>query len=405
MGTLAALARRDPSRHDVSTAPAGAPVRGCGASEGAPDIRAVGNQALQRLRRSGFARSEAVDPAEREAGAPEVVARTLDRSGQQLPEPVRRDMEAAFGRDFGAVRVHRGPEAAESAAAIGARAYTHGNDVVFGTASPPMTSSEGQRVLAHELTHVVQQTGTLEPIRRELLDDAGDALGSVAETIAEVAGKVVDPGEETSDRTVGSDETTGAAGAVTEEEPAEVGEVVPAVAGCDADQAVGFGNGTGTRVSLHGRTVSNYNHGRPIPAPFPSTVTITTGTVRTRRGTQNVFSAHGTFDVAFAANPAITLPSVPAGLRPCQARAVQAFIDGPLTAHEEDHRNAFTSNYDGTFTAAVDVDNIQDTPVYRQRAMENPVNNEDVTRTTAANAASAALDPWTRTVPGMDCED
>jgi hypothetical protein len=41
----------------------------------------------------------------------------------------------------------------------------------------------------------------------------------------------------------------------------------------------------------------------------------------------------------------------------------------------------------------------------RKRAMENPVNQEDQTRTKTANAASAALDPWNKAIPGLDCED
>lgn len=92
-------------------------------------------------------------------------------------------------------------------------------------------------------------------------------------------------------------------------------------------------------------------------------------------------------------------------MRDRRLRRVQAFIDGPLSDHENDHAAAFRSNYDGTFTATVNVTNILDTPTYRQRAMENPVNEEDVRRSKAANAASKALDPWKRTVTGMDCKD
>ena len=109
--------------------------------------------------------------------------------------------------------------------------------------------------------------------------------------------------------------------------------------------------------------------------------------------------------MTFASNPSISLPTVPSGLTPCQEKAVQAFIDGPLTAHENDHKAAFENNYDGSFTATVSANNIKDTPEMRKGAMENPVMTEDQKRATAANAASKALDPWTQTVTGLDCKE
>jgi hypothetical protein len=187
-------------------------------------------------------------------------------------------------------------------------------------------------------------------------------------------------------------------------EPVQPGTLPDVGASCEVSDGVGHGGGRGggaaRSISIHGRTDANYNHGQPVAAPFPSTVTVTTK----KAGKHNVFSAKGTFDVTFEAKPTITLPPVPGGLSECQQRAVQEFIDGPLLAHEHDHEKAFKSNYDGTFTATVDVSNILDTPTYRQRAMENPVNLEDQKRTSTANAASKALDPWTRRIPGLDCD-
>jgi ribosomal protein S18 acetylase RimI-like enzyme len=73
--------------------------------------------------------------------------------GQRLPEPVQRKMEAFFGADFSQVRVHIGPEAAS----IGALAFTHGTDLYFAPGQYNPTTPQGQRLLGHELTHVVQQ--------------------------------------------------------------------------------------------------------------------------------------------------------------------------------------------------------------------------------------------------------
>ncbi len=77
--------------------------------------------------------------------------------GSPLARDVREDMEARLGADFSDVRVHTGGTAASSAAAVGAQAYTVGNDVVFGAGTFDTTSTAGKTMLAHELTHVVQQ--------------------------------------------------------------------------------------------------------------------------------------------------------------------------------------------------------------------------------------------------------
>jgi Domain of unknown function (DUF4157) len=66
-------------------------------------------------------------------------------------------MEARLGFDFGRVRIHTDDHAAASARSIGARAYTVGRDVVFGRGQYAPDTTEGRRLLAHELTHVVQQ--------------------------------------------------------------------------------------------------------------------------------------------------------------------------------------------------------------------------------------------------------
>ena len=81
----------------------------------------------------------------------------LRGGGQPLAPSVRAFFEPRFGRDFSGVRVHTGGQAAESAKAIKARAYTHGQDVAFGEGEYAPESKAGQGLLAHELAHVVQQ--------------------------------------------------------------------------------------------------------------------------------------------------------------------------------------------------------------------------------------------------------
>ena len=77
--------------------------------------------------------------------------------GQPLPGSTRAFFEPRFGQDFSQVRVHADTQAAESARALNARAYTVGGGVVFGRGQYALEKSEGRRLLAHELTHVVQQ--------------------------------------------------------------------------------------------------------------------------------------------------------------------------------------------------------------------------------------------------------
>ncbi|HVA74539.1 MAG TPA: DUF4157 domain-containing protein, partial [Acidimicrobiales bacterium] len=77
--------------------------------------------------------------------------------GRPLPAASKMQMEQSFGQDFSDVRLHSGGDAASSARSVQAKAYTVGNDIVLGDGSPSLESSEGQRTLAHELTHVVQQ--------------------------------------------------------------------------------------------------------------------------------------------------------------------------------------------------------------------------------------------------------
>ncbi len=77
--------------------------------------------------------------------------------GQPLDDAVRATMEKALGFDFSTVRVHTDDEAARSARAVGARAYTVGDDIVFGSGRYQPESCSGQQILAHELAHVVQQ--------------------------------------------------------------------------------------------------------------------------------------------------------------------------------------------------------------------------------------------------------
>jgi hypothetical protein len=88
-----------------------------------------------------------------------VVDEVLRSPGRPLDPQVRGFMESRLGHDFGGVRVHTDGRAAESARAVSARAYTAGADIAFAQGEYTPHTGAGQRLLAHELAHVVQQSG------------------------------------------------------------------------------------------------------------------------------------------------------------------------------------------------------------------------------------------------------
>jgi hypothetical protein len=119
--------------------------------------------------------------------------------GRPLDPDLKAEMEGRLGSDFSDVRVHTDPDAAKSAAAVSARAYTVGNEVVLGADAPALDSAQGKRTLAHELTHVDQQrrgpvagTPTKDGIS---ISDPSDRFEQAAEANAEraMAGQAVDP--------------------------------------------------------------------------------------------------------------------------------------------------------------------------------------------------------------------
>ena len=89
--------------------------------------------------------------------APPIVDHVLSASGSPLDPALQQDMGQSFGHDFSQVRVHTSPAAEQSARDVNAHAYTVGNNIVFGAGQFSPRSNAGQRLLAHELAHVLQQ--------------------------------------------------------------------------------------------------------------------------------------------------------------------------------------------------------------------------------------------------------
>jgi len=126
-----------------------------------------------------------------QATAPPLAHEVLREPGQPLDGATRSFMEPRFAHDFSQVRVHTGPKAAASARALSAAAYTVGSDVVFGSGGYRPGSAAGNKLLAHELSHVVQQAGGTGTVQRQALGGtipvgaADDASEKEADSVAE----------------------------------------------------------------------------------------------------------------------------------------------------------------------------------------------------------------------------
>ena len=82
-------------------------------------------------------------------------------SGSSLPASTRTQMESSIGADFSGVKIHNDSGAAQLSNDLNAQAFTHGNDIYFNSGKYDTSSSEGKHLLAHELTHTVQQGASM----------------------------------------------------------------------------------------------------------------------------------------------------------------------------------------------------------------------------------------------------
>jgi Domain of unknown function (DUF4157) len=120
---------------------------------------------------------------------PPIVHEVLRSPGQPLDLATRAFMEPRFRHDFSRVRVHADPTAAKSAAALTALAYTFGNDVVFASGQYTPETNEGRHIIAHELTHTIQQGGS-HPHADSVISDPRDPSENEAQLAADAILKV-----------------------------------------------------------------------------------------------------------------------------------------------------------------------------------------------------------------------
>jgi hypothetical protein len=111
--------------------------------------------------------------------APPIVHEVLRSPGQPLDPATRAFMEPRFGHDFSRVRVHSDADAEQSTQDVNAHAYTVGHDIVFGAGRFAPGTNEGRRLIAHELTHVVQQSAGQRSARQLVQRDSSDIYRAV----------------------------------------------------------------------------------------------------------------------------------------------------------------------------------------------------------------------------------
>jgi len=133
-------------------------------------------------------------------GAAEAAAEIVAGHGRPMPDGVKLRMERAFGRDFGHVRIHDDSAAEQSARVLNAHAFTTGTDIYFGRGKWAPGTPAGDRLLAHELTHVVQHdqgrlptqieggvSSPSDPAEREAYQREGQILGDLERVDAAIA--------------------------------------------------------------------------------------------------------------------------------------------------------------------------------------------------------------------------
>jgi hypothetical protein len=122
------------------------------------------------------------------AYAPSIVHEALRTDGQPLDPSLRDPFSSHFHHDFTRIRVHTNQRAEQSAAAVQARAYTVGQDIVFGRGEYQPQTHSGRQLLAHELTHTIQQQHVATPSISKLpIDSPTSPMERAAETGSQLA--------------------------------------------------------------------------------------------------------------------------------------------------------------------------------------------------------------------------
>lgn len=277
---------------------------------------------------------------------------SLAGKGNILPKPMQQFFGKRMGYNFGHVKIHTDKEAADSAKAINAKAYTTGNHIVFGEGQFQDESFEGKKLVAHELVHVMQQENS------ETEKNVNRKSGSITEPQQRI---MLPP-------------------------------IHLQVKGSKIENTTHNADCNG--VSVSGSTSANYSSsgslsGRPTLATDCSGCT----------GNDCVV-VNSTVVSRFRTAPVVSLPPVPGGLNPCERRTVRAFINGTLNQHEQQHVAAFNT-YRGTVSSPISFTGCK---ADLQAEVQTIHDNVEVPRRQASDNLSAALDANGANVFNITCE-
>jgi hypothetical protein len=170
--------------------------------------------------------------------APPLVHEVLRSPGQSLDPSTREFMESGFGHDFSRVRVHADDKAAESSLALNAQAYTVGEHVVFAPNRYDHATDVGRRLIAHELAHVVQQSGGAIALQRQPQTRQGgpevlsDEFDEMTRELREMKANVVEAGEDIEilrHQLLMAGKSLPKLGEAIDRDPKEVGDLVEAL--------------------------------------------------------------------------------------------------------------------------------------------------------------------------------
>lgn len=175
---------------------------GPGADKGGPQSLQTKTQPSDTAQPLMRAEDEAVQREAEESlqasGAPELSPETeqkiesLRGRGRPLPEEVRRDMESKLNADFSRVSIHTGADANQLCRQINARAFTVGRDIFFADGEYASQTQKGRKLLAHELTHVLQQgSGVSRKVFRDANDTSSSESGGLDDSDSDSGGSEV----------------------------------------------------------------------------------------------------------------------------------------------------------------------------------------------------------------------
>ena len=297
-----------------------------------------------------------VSPDEDVSGA---VNGGLLSGGQALDAETRGFMEPRFGHDFSQVRIHTDSKASDSTEAVSARAYTVGTDIAFRSGEYNPGSSQGKQLLAHELTHVVQQggAGVRRMVQRDVESDMGPDSGGADDGV----GQVVSLPDQSFDMEQAGDKVFGKS------------------------------------VHLEGSTVPNFKASAKLLNRKATTSKDCAGCVP-----PECVHVTGTLQFSYSVATSVTLPKVSdfPDLTPCEKKKVQDAINNILAPHEQQHVKAFKT-YDGSTKQSFD-QTLCKSEV--SGAISSLFTAEQSARQAQAQAASDALDPFNFDFD-LNCED